>query len=122
LFTVSDFIPVIVLFIATPKSLTAVLGTGKDLHNPANPNEVAVFSGMPAEHAARTVVIGQRMLKTLQSGAKYANQWTITWKHSERWTNPLMGYTSSADPMSNLKVSKQLMFYFTGIYMVILYM
>jgi NADH dehydrogenase (ubiquinone) Fe-S protein 4 len=44
------------------------------------------------------------MNKTVQSAAANAKQWQITWKNKERWTNPLMGWTSTADPMSNLKV------------------
>jgi hypothetical protein len=40
----------------------------------------------------------------MQSGNKYAHQWQITWKQQERWSNPLMGWTSSADPMSSVKV------------------
>jgi NADH dehydrogenase (ubiquinone) Fe-S protein 4 len=44
------------------------------------------------------------MKKSLQNGEKYAHQWQLTWKNGERWTNPLMGWTSSADPMSQVKV------------------
>jgi hypothetical protein len=40
------------------------------------------------------------MNKTLQSGNKYGYQWQLVWKNRERWSNPLMGWTSSADPMS----------------------
>jgi NADH dehydrogenase (ubiquinone) Fe-S protein 4 len=80
------------------------LGSGKELHVPKNITEVAALSGVPAEHAKRTVVITQRMNKTLQSGQKFVHQWQIYWKNTERWSNPLMGWTSSADPMSNVKV------------------
>ncbi len=81
------------------------LGSGKELHVPKNLTEVAALSGVPAEQAKRTVIITQRMNKTLQSGQKFVDQWQIYWKNSERWTNPLMGWTSSADPMSNVKVN-----------------
>ncbi len=90
---------------ASAKSITWGLDKGHDLHEPANPTEVAVLSGMPAEHAKRTVIITQRMLKTLQSGTKFTDQWQIYWKSQPRWSNPLMGWTSTADPMSNVKVS-----------------
>ena len=90
---------------AAPKSLSEGIGSGKDLYNPKNVTEVAALSGMPEEQARRTVVIAQRQFKTLQSGSKYNEQWQITWKTENRWTNPLMGYTSTNDPMSNVKVS-----------------
>lgn len=72
---------------------------------PANLAEMAVLSGMPEEQAHRTVLISPRMLKTLQQGGKYAHQWQITWKNQARWSNPLMGWASSADPMSNVKLN-----------------
>ena len=31
-------------------------------------------------------------------------QWQLTWKHANRWTNPLMGWSSSADPMAQVKL------------------
>lgn len=92
-------------YIAAPATLTNVVGNGKDLHTPANIAEMAALSGMPADQAKRVVVIAQRQLKALQSGQRLAHQWQITWKHTERWSNPLMGWTSTADPMSNVKLS-----------------
>ena len=80
------------------------VGSGADLHLPKNISELAALSGMPAEHAKRTVLIGQRQFKLVQSGYAYSHQWQITWKHEERWLNPLMGWGSSADPMAQVKV------------------
>jgi len=88
-----------------PKSITWGLDQGRDLHQPKIATEVAALSGMPAEHANRTVIITQRILKTLQSGTKFTDQWQLYWKSMPRWTNPLMGWTSSADPLSNLKLN-----------------
>jgi NADH dehydrogenase (ubiquinone) Fe-S protein 4 len=85
--------------------LTNVVGNGKDLHVPKNIAELAALSGMPADQAKRVVVIAQRQLKTLQSGQRLSHQWQITWKNTERWSNPLMGWTSTADPMSNVKLN-----------------
>ncbi len=98
-------IPAIFAIAAAPQSLVQGLGSGKELHVPKNLTEIAALSGVPAEQAKRTVIITQRMNKTLQSGQKFVDQWQIYWKNSERWTNPLMGWTSSADPMSNVKVN-----------------
>lgn len=89
-------------------NLAVGVGSGADLHVPKNIAELAALSGMPAEHASRTVLIGQRPLKSTQSGQAFAHQWQITWKNAERWTNPLMGWSSSADPMAQVKVTKDL--------------
>lgn len=78
---------------------------GSDLHIPENPADMAALSGMPEEQSRRKVVIAQRMNKTLQSGSSFVHQWQITWPNQERWMNPLMGWTSSADPMSSLKLT-----------------
>ena len=88
-----------------PRSLTDAVPAGKELHIPSNISEVAVFSGMPAEQAERVVVIAPRAVKTLQSGGRTDTGYTITWKNQERWSNPLMGWTSSADPMANVKLT-----------------
>ena len=89
--------------VASPTSF--VVGNGKDLHTPKNIAEMAALSGMPTEQAKRVVVIAQRQLKTLQSGQRLTHQWQITWKNTERWSNPLMGWTSTADPMTNVKLN-----------------
>jgi hypothetical protein len=33
-----------------------------------------------------------------------AHQWLLRWKAQERWSNPIMGWTSTADPLSSLEV------------------
>ena len=92
-------------FAVKPKTMSDVVGTGIELHVPRDPTEMAVLACMPAEHAKRTVVIAPRTNKTLQSGGATGHLWQITWKNEERWSNPLMGWTSTADPLSNLKLS-----------------
>eukprot|EP01041_Mallomonas_annulata_P011856 gene11856-24848_t len=91
---------------ASAKTMTdAFRGADVGLYElPENPAEIATLTGMPVEHQSRTVLIQPRPLKTIQSGARLSHQWQITWKNSERWTNPLMGWTSTADPMSNTKL------------------
>lgn len=42
-------------YLAQPKILTEGSGTGKEMSLPKNISEIAALSGMPAEHAARTV-------------------------------------------------------------------
>jgi hypothetical protein len=88
-----------------PKTITDVLGPGTELHVPKNVTEIAVLGGIPEEHRRRTAVIAPRLNKTLQSGDKTGYQWQISWKNRERWTNPLMGWSSSSDPMSQVKLN-----------------
>jgi NADH dehydrogenase (ubiquinone) Fe-S protein 4 len=90
---------------AGPTTFTDIMGTGKELHIPKNLAEMAVLNGMPPEQQNRTVVISPRPLKTMQSGFAKSHQWNITWKNQERWSNPLMGWTSSADPLTSLKLT-----------------
>lgn len=87
-----------------PRTLTDGMGSGNDLANPKNITEIAVFNGMPSVHSKRTVVIAPRQYKAHQSGYATSYQWEITWKNQKRWSNPLMGWTSSADPMSQVKL------------------
>ena len=50
------------------------------------------------------VIISQRVKKLLQSGESKNHLWYITWPKRDKWTNPLMGWTSGADPMNSVKV------------------
>lgn len=45
------------------------------------------------------------MNKGLQSGEKNLNQWVLTFESGERWSNPLMGWTSNRDALSNLRLA-----------------
>jgi NADH dehydrogenase (ubiquinone) Fe-S protein 4 len=86
-----------------PKTFTDVMMPGIDPELPHNIAELAVLSGMPEVQAQRVVDIAPYPSKTLQSGDRYNNVWQIKWKRDEeRWSNPLMGWTSTADPMSNV--------------------
>lgn len=40
----------------------------------------------------------------MQSGSYGTRRWMIEFDTKERWENPLMGWTSTADPLSNMKV------------------
>ena len=90
---------------ALPTTMTNLTGPGVELHVPEDLTEIAALTGMPKEHQNRTVMIAPRPLKTLQSGDAQSYQWQLTWKNSNRWNNPLMGWASSADPMSQVKLN-----------------
>jgi NADH dehydrogenase (ubiquinone) Fe-S protein 4 len=86
---------------AKPRELTDyAVGDYEPL--PENPAELAALSGMPAEHQDRTVIIRNRYSTSFSSGDSYAHQWQISWKQSDKWSNPLTGWTSGADPLAYL--------------------
>lgn len=72
---------------------------------PENKREVGLLAEVPLKHLNRRVIIEPRPRKSLQQGEGYSHQWQITWPPEERWANPLMGWTSSGDPLSSVIVS-----------------
>lgn len=40
----------------------------------------------------------------MQSGTNNIQYWEMEFDNRERWENPLMGWSSSGDPLSNMKV------------------
>lgn len=40
----------------------------------------------------------------MQSGTNNIHHWEMEFDNRQRWENPLMGWTSSGDPLSNMKV------------------
>ncbi|XP_057319660.1 NADH dehydrogenase [ubiquinone] iron-sulfur protein 4, mitochondrial [Microplitis mediator] len=69
------------------------------------PDDVSILSGVPEDHIKnRTVRIYQPAKNAMQSGTDNINFWQIDFDNRERWENNLMGWSSTGDPMSNLKV------------------
>mmetsp|Transcript_37904 Transcript_37904/g.49905 ORF Transcript_37904/g.49905 Transcript_37904/m.49905 type:complete len:251 (+) Transcript_37904:70-822(+) len=71
---------------------------------PANPAEIAALDGMLEKQAKRTVIIRQKPKSAMTSGLEATKSFTLSWKQGTRWSNPLMGWTSTDDPMSNLEL------------------
>lgn len=66
---------------------------------------VGLVSGILEDHiTSRTVRIYQPAKNAMQSGTNNTNYWQIDFDTRQRWENPLIGWTSTGDPMSNLKV------------------
>ncbi|EFN62326.1 NADH dehydrogenase [ubiquinone] iron-sulfur protein 4, mitochondrial [Camponotus floridanus] len=67
---------------------------------------VGYVSGVPEEHIkTRRVRIYQPAKSAMQSGTNNIQFWQMDFDTRERWENPLMGWTSSGDPMSNIQVN-----------------
>ncbi|KAH0953282.1 hypothetical protein HN011_002140 [Eciton burchellii] len=70
-----------------------------------NKEDVGYVSGVPEEHIkTRKVRIYQPAKSAMQSGTNNVQFWRMEFDTRERWENPLMGWTSSGDPMSNMQV------------------
>jgi NADH dehydrogenase (ubiquinone) Fe-S protein 4 len=66
---------------------------------------LAPINGIPDEHVkTRRVRIFIPPKNAMQSGTANINCWQIEFDNRERWENPLMGWASSADPLSNIVV------------------
>ncbi|GLV43438.1 fused lobes [Carabus blaptoides fortunei] len=69
------------------------------------PVDISPISGIPEEHIkTRRVRIYMPAKNAMQSGTDNIHFWQIEFDNRERWENPLMGWASSGDPMSNMKV------------------
>ncbi|XP_041371049.1 NADH dehydrogenase [ubiquinone] iron-sulfur protein 4, mitochondrial-like [Gigantopelta aegis] len=67
--------------------------------------DISPLNGVPEEHVKpRKVRIFVPAQSAMQSGTHDTRSWRIEFDQRERWENPLMGWTSSADPLSTLNV------------------
>ena len=73
--------------------------------NNTSPTVFQFLNGVPSEELKhRRVRITTPTRNVMQSGEAKLDRWVITWDTQERWSNPLMGWASSADPLSNVDV------------------
>lgn len=67
--------------------------------------DMSPINGVPEEHIkTRRVRIYQPTKNAMQSGTDNINHWQMEFDTRQRWENPLMGWSSTGDPLSNLKV------------------
>ncbi|ESP05265.1 hypothetical protein LOTGIDRAFT_102351 [Lottia gigantea] len=65
--------------------------------------DISAISGVPEEHRkTRMVRIFVPARNAMQSGSYGTRNWKIEFDQRERWENPLMGWVSSADPLSTM--------------------
>ncbi|XP_004519213.1 NADH dehydrogenase [ubiquinone] iron-sulfur protein 4, mitochondrial [Ceratitis capitata] len=68
--------------------------------------DLSPISGVPEEHVkTRRVRISLPPKNAMQSGTDNLDHWQIEFDNRERWENPLMGWTSTGDPLSNMQVN-----------------
>ncbi|XP_010687881.2 NADH dehydrogenase [ubiquinone] iron-sulfur protein 4, mitochondrial [Beta vulgaris subsp. vulgaris] len=66
------------------------------------PGEIGAVSGIPEEHLRRRVVIYSPARSATQQGAGKVGKWKINFVSTQKWENPLMGWTSTGDPYANV--------------------
>ncbi|THK33185.1 NADH dehydrogenase [ubiquinone] iron-sulfur protein 4, mitochondrial isoform X1 [Diachasma alloeum] len=82
--------------------------TTRGLIEVSDKEDISIVSGVPEEHIkTRTVRIYQPAKNAMQSGTNNINFWQIDFDTRERWENHLMGWSSTGDPLSNLKCEFQ---------------
>lgn len=67
--------------------------------------DISAITGVPEEHIkTRRVRIFEPPKNVMQSGTDNTHHWEMEFDARERWENPLMGWCSTGDPLSNLKL------------------
>lgn len=67
--------------------------------------DISPITGVPEEHVkTRRVRIYQPPKNAMQSGTNNIHHWEMEFDTRQRWENPLMGWTSTGDPLSNMKI------------------
>ncbi|TKY55606.1 NADH dehydrogenase of ubiquinone iron-sulfur protein 4 [Spatholobus suberectus] len=66
------------------------------------PGEIGIVSGIPQEHLRRRVVIYSPARTASQQGSGKVGRWKINFLSTQKWENPLMGWTSTGDPYANV--------------------
>ncbi|KAK0425027.1 hypothetical protein QR680_008992 [Steinernema hermaphroditum] len=102
-------VPVTRLSDAKRKSLDDVLGAAEQktpIPVSSNINETMDLAGIPEEHMAqRSARIFKPAREATQTAWNNTNVWKIELDNRERWENPLMGWSSTADPLSNISMN-----------------
>ncbi|TRY66136.1 hypothetical protein DNTS_008712 [Danionella cerebrum] len=83
--------------------LTSAPGQESQLVTVDEKLDISVVTGVPEEELkTRKVRIFVPARNTMQSGVRNTQKWKIDFDTRERWENPLMGWASTADPLSNM--------------------
>jgi NADH dehydrogenase (ubiquinone) Fe-S protein 4 len=67
--------------------------------------EVSSISGLPSSQLGRKARIFKPAQHVMQSGSHNTLKWKLEFENQERWENPLMGWASSGDPLSNKTIT-----------------
>nr|CAG4648887.1 EOG090X0DNW [Polyphemus pediculus] len=90
------------------KDLNEMLTTGEknDLISVPEKVDIASITGIPEDQIkTRYVRIWKPVKHAMQSGTSNTHKWKLEFETRERWENPLMGWSSTGDPLSNVELS-----------------
>mmetsp|Transcript_42266 Transcript_42266/g.111992 ORF Transcript_42266/g.111992 Transcript_42266/m.111992 type:complete len:174 (-) Transcript_42266:312-833(-) len=93
---------------AVPAVQQRLCSTAVGEYSPVN-TKAGTFTGTPTEQTAtRTVKIFQPP-QGVQNGTQNTTVWKMQWEDdsTKRWTNPLMGWSSTSDPLSNTHMTME---------------
>jgi NADH dehydrogenase len=79
---------------------------GEELKDFRGTDRVALeaFLGVPAEMLSRKVLIYKPAKTATQHGWAATKQWVMKFSPGPQWTNPLMGWTSTSDPLTEMSI------------------
>ncbi|KAF5739440.1 NADH dehydrogenase [Tripterygium wilfordii] len=66
------------------------------------PGEIGKVSGIPEPELRRRVIIYSPARTATQQGSGKVGRWKINFLSTQKWENPLMGWTSTGDPYANV--------------------
>ena len=89
--------------IATPAAKKGDGAISTEVKDFVDAETMEAFTGAPADMLASRVVKIYQQAQTVQNATQNMLSWRVQWEdgQTERWTNPLMGWTSTSDPLSN---------------------
>ena len=85
----------------------ATPGSGKSVSTEKAPQvdkaSLSAFTGAPSSQLETRVVKIYQQAQSVQNATQNMIPWRVQWEDQQthRWTNPLMGWTSTNDPLSN---------------------
>ncbi|KAJ1291647.1 hypothetical protein BS78_02G331700 [Paspalum vaginatum] len=88
--------------ILTPAPVRMFSAEASDALVEIKPGEIGMVSGIPEEHLRRKVVIYSPARTASQQGSGKTGRWKINFLSTQKWENPLMGWTSTGDPYANV--------------------
>ncbi|KAG5886707.1 hypothetical protein JTB14_015772 [Gonioctena quinquepunctata] len=69
------------------------------------PMQTSLVSGFPEDIKNSLVKISKPSKNVMQSGTNNIHHWQVTFDTKKRWENPLIGWCSSGDAMSNMMLN-----------------
>nr|GEX72968.1 NADH dehydrogenase [ubiquinone] iron-sulfur protein 4, mitochondrial [Tanacetum cinerariifolium] len=101
-----EFLDELIPFISAPElsySTTTTTTADAALSVPEyKRGEIGAVAGIPDEHLKRRVLIYSPARTASQQGAGKVGKWKINFMSTQKWENPLMGWTSTGDPYANV--------------------